>query len=122
MRQLRPQQGRLWRCFKSGREYERGDMRFKTQVFQCACYLMSNATTKLRSFLPTITHASAARAQRAGTMFSCRLRQAPSPVKKPKIPKRLRALCLSTSLILLFTLWCFGSQLVQFATVVKTEY
>src|ERR1700730_2997498 len=99
-----------------------GDMRFKTQVFQCARYLMSNTTTVLTSFLPTITQASVAGPQPGGTIFSCRFRQALSLVKKHKIPKRLRALCLSTSLILLFNLWCFGSQLVQFATVVKTEY
>src|ERR1700736_2667027 len=99
-----------------------GDMRFKTQVFQCARYLMSNTTTVLTSFLPTITQASVAGPQPGGTIFSCRFRQALSLVKKHKIPKRLRALCLSTSLILLFNLWCFGSQLVQFATVVKTKY
>src|ERR1700730_12903323 len=97
-------------------------MRFKPQVFQCAWYLASKTATKLTSFLPTITHASAAGALRPGTLFSCRFRQALYTVKKHKIPKRLRALCLSTSLILLFNLWCFGSQVVQFATLVKTEY
>src|SRR3984893_12278390 len=97
-------------------------MRFKPQVFQCAWYLASKTATKLTSFLPTITHASAAGALRPGTLFSCRFRQALYTVKQHKIPKRLRALGLSTSLILLFNLWCFGSQLVQFATVVKTEY
>src|SRR5947209_10894991 len=90
-------------------------MRFKTQVFQRAGYFMLNTTTEVTFIL------AAADSDRAGTLFRC-VRQAPSQVAKHKAPKRLRALYLNVLLILMFNLWCFGSQLVQFATVVKTEY